>query len=359
MERKLATVQRVKSLEPIFHPKDASLTTLNLITFEDIAWQCVTKCGEFDVGDLAIYIEISTVVPEHPVFEFLRSKKFKVKTVRLCGVLSQGLALPINKLFELVPMLLELDEKTLYEELLTTGRDVGDIIGVTRYEAPIDVKINGTGAVRTFPDDVCPKTDEIRIQSIPHILDAFAGNAVVATEKEDGTSATYFWDGELSKIRVCSRNMEKLEFDDSVYWQILRLQPEILAFCSENPALVLQGEITGPGIQKNRLGRSVPHFSAFNLYDRVDGNYVAHAYAQSLVEVYGVPWVKTVTVWEDFQVDDVNTLLELAKGTYEGTNNQREGIVLRLMYEDRWSYVLGGRISCKAINNDYLEKGGE
>jgi len=353
--RKLASVQQVLEVSPIYHPADGSLTTLDLVRFADIAWQCVAKRGEFNPGDLAVYIEISTVVPEHPVFEFLRSKKFKVKTVRLCGQLSQGLALPISVLDQF----LMLNGGPAFGNW-TVGEDVSETIGVTRYEPVLDAKINGSGAVAPFPDDVCPKTDEQRIQSIPHILDAFEGKAVIATEKEDGTSSTYFWDQEINRIRVCSRNTEKIEPDDSVYWQILQRQPEIVEFCLAHPEFVLQGEITGPGIQKNRLGRSVPTFHAFNLYDRAEGNYVPHGHAQRLVEgTWGVPWVKDVKYWPVFQGETVDSLLELAKGNYEGTNNAREGLVLRPVFVESWSYTLSGRISCKVINNDYLEKGGE
>ena len=62
--------------------------------------------------------------------------------------------------------------------------------------------------------------------------------------------------------------------------------------------------------------------------------------------------------WEKFD-STVAELLEIAKGKYPDTNNDREGIVLRPLFEERWVYTLGGRLSCKVINNDYLEKGGE
>lgn len=139
--RKLASIQRVKNVVPIYHPADGTLTSLDLIVFEDIAWQCVAKRDEFAPGDLAVYIEISTVVPEHPVFEFLRSKKFKVKTVRLCGVLSQGLALPVRELQSFVDI--TVDD-------MQVGDNVTEVMGVTRYEPPVDVKINGGGAYRPF-----------------------------------------------------------------------------------------------------------------------------------------------------------------------------------------------------------------
>jgi len=356
--RKLASIQKINSVEPIYHPSDGSLTSLELIKFEDIGWQCVAKAGEFTVGDLAVYIEISTVVPEdEPAFEFLRSKKFKVKTVRLCGVLSQGLALPMSTLFGMWPELLEIDDADFEAEFLP-GKDVTELIGVTRYEPPVDVRINGTGRVRTFPSEIVPRTDEERVQSFPHILDHFRGMNVVATLKHDGTSATYFWDVEQDRLRVCSRNMEKMDPDESVYWQVLKTQPDIERLCKENPMLVFQGEITGPAIQKNRMARKQPVFTAFNVYQRDEGNYMAYFYAEWLVSSYGVPFVEVVHEWEEFNCT-VAELLEIAKGKYPDTNNDREGIVLRPLFEERWVYTLGGRLSCKVINNDYLEKGGE
>lgn len=358
MERKLASIQKIKSVEPIFHPSDGSLTSLELVKFEGIGWQCVAKAGEFKVGDLAVYIEISTVVPEdEPAFEFLRSKKFKVKTVRLCGVLSQGLALPMSTLFSMWPELLEIDDAEFDAEFLP-GKDVTELIGVTRWEPPVDVRINGTGRVRTFPSEVVPRTDEERVQSFPHILDHFRGMNVVATLKHDGTSATYFWDVEQDRLRVCSRNMEKMDPDESVYWQVVKTQPDIERICRENPMLVFQGEITGPGIQKNRMGRKQPVFTLFNVFDRDDGNYIPQYYAKFLLDGYDLPWVETVCEWSEFDAT-MEELLELAKGFYPGTKNPREGIVLRPLMEEKFVYVLGGRLSCKVINNDYLEKGGE
>lgn len=351
MERKLATIQKVLSVEPIYHPLDNSLTSLELIKFCDIAWQCVAKAGEFKAGDLAVYIEISSVVPEHPVFEFLRARHWKVKTVRLCGVLSQGLALPLIVLDNFYPAIGDIT-------VMQPGDDVTEKIGVTRYEPTVDAKINGTGRVRTFPTDIVPKTDEERVQSVPHILNHFKGLNVIATLKHDGTSATYFWDAEQNRLRVCSRNMEKETEDESVYWQVLKTQPDIVRLCRENPMLVFQGEITGPGIQKNRMGRKQPVFTLFNVFDRDDGTYIPQYYAKFLLDGYDVPWVETVYEWSEFDAT-IEELLTLAKGDYPGTKNPREGIVLRPLMEEKYVYVLGGRLSCKVINNDYLLNGGE
>lgn len=358
--RKLASIQLVKSVEPIFHPVDGSLTSLELIKFQDIAWQCVAKAGEFTPGSKAVYIEISTVVPDEPVFEFLRARKFKVKTIRLLGVLSQGLALPLDALFQLNPLLLEIPDED-FEASFPVGTDVSEIMGVTRYEPPIDIKINGSGRVRTFPDDIVPKTDETRLQSVPYILKYFEGLHVTATLKYDGTSCTVFWDEEQEKLRVCSRNMEKLEEDGSVYFLALDNNPSIKEFCRRFPNFVLQGEVISPGVQKNRLQVKKPTFVAFNLFNKNTTNYIPFAYAKDCCESCGVPWVETVRQWDygDFDSETVDSLLELAKGNYPGTENPREGIVIRPTFEEQYNYLVGGRLSFKVINNDYLERGGE
>ena len=40
------------------------------------------------------------VFPEKPEFEFLRSKKFRIKTMKMSGVLSQGICFPMSMLPE-------------------------------------------------------------------------------------------------------------------------------------------------------------------------------------------------------------------------------------------------------------------
>jgi hypothetical protein len=47
--------------------------------------------------------------------------------------------------------------------------------------------------------------------------------------------------------------------------------------------------------------------------------------------------------------------LKLAQGFYAGTRNRKEGIVVRTLTE-RHSHTLGGRLSFKVINNDFLLK---
>lgn len=55
-------------------------------------WWCIVPKGQFHPGDAAIYFEIDSKVPStNPAFAFLEKRNYKIKTQKMCKVLSQGL----------------------------------------------------------------------------------------------------------------------------------------------------------------------------------------------------------------------------------------------------------------------------
>ena len=89
MARKLASIQKVLEVMPI---PDADLIECVKI----MGWRCVVKKEEkFKVGDLVLYFEIDSVLPEEPEFEFLRSCNFRIRTRKFKSQISQGLVLPL------------------------------------------------------------------------------------------------------------------------------------------------------------------------------------------------------------------------------------------------------------------------
>lgn len=62
-----------------------------LMTFANTIY--IVKKDEFKVGDLCVYVEIDSVLPEREEFEFLRDKNFRIKTMKMAGVISQGIGL--------------------------------------------------------------------------------------------------------------------------------------------------------------------------------------------------------------------------------------------------------------------------
>lgn len=330
MERKLASIQSVESLEAI---EGAD----RIVKARVMGWDVVVKRDEFQPGDRCVFFEIDSLLPEGREWaEFMRPRGFRVKTAKLRGVLSQGLALPLS--------ILSAERRDL-----AVGEEVSAELGVIKYEPvlPAGGKVAGP-----FPGAV-PKTDEIRLQSALGVLEEIAGLDFYISVKCDGTSATFFKsDGTLT---VCSRNWA-LEKGPSAQWQLAErhLLEERL-----DDGLALQAEICGPGIQKNRLGLSQVELFVFSVYDVRRGAFLPFAEMRERVQALGLQTVPIERVVEgaaarEFR-HELERYLELAKGTYAGTKNRREGIVIRPL-TDRHSPTLGGRLSFKVISNEFLLK---
>ena len=83
----LASIQKIINLESIPNADSIEKATI-------LGWEVVVKKGEFNIGDKVCYIQIDTVVPPDPYFEFLKDRKYRVRTIKLRGQISQGLIIP-------------------------------------------------------------------------------------------------------------------------------------------------------------------------------------------------------------------------------------------------------------------------
>lgn len=346
--RKLASVQYIHDITPI-EGADA------IECAHVLGWQVVTKKGEFSVGDIGVYFEIDSFLPIRQEFEFLRKSSYKktdlmgdgfrLKTARLRGQLSQGLLLPMS---------------ILPEREYAIGDDVTEILGVRKFE--IEERATTGGNVKgLMPYDI-PKTDELRIQSFPELVDELRGKPYYITTKMDGTSVTmYYVDGEFG---VCGRNYEYKDDGSSAFWRYAHEHdlPEKFAEYAakvEIDRLVLQGEFCSPWIQKNRLNLKKPECFVFNALfwndDKLRWELCGLNKLQDVTSALGVQMVPVEEVGNDFSYT-AEQLLERAEGKYS-SGKQKEGIVIRPV-DPVPSSTTGGWLSMKAINNKYLLKGG-
>ena len=347
MQRKMASIQRVRELRPI---EGADLIELAKIE----GWNCVVKKGEFHVGDLGVYFEIDAVPPDSGPFRFLwtprthdgpapfpRPEKYRIRTMKLRGQLSQGLLMPLAVVDEVLGDTPR--ERREYEE----GDDLTALLVVGKYEPPLP-----SGDFRGGFPAVLPKTDEVRIQSEPGLLDELCGLPYVVTQKDDGTSATFLVNPLDGQFHACGRNFSILE-GENIYWNAARRHelPEVLG---RNPDYAVQGELVGPGIQKNRLGLKSQELHVFNVYHLREARYLTHDETDTFCRDHNLPTVATVERGDCFD-ETVESLLRKAEGTYPGTKNEREGLVIRSA-DNRRSEILQARLSFKAISNRFLLK---
>lgn len=331
--RKLASIQRVEALSPI--PNADAIEVARIL-----GWEVVVKKGEFQVGEPVVYCEIDARMPERPEFEFLRPRGFRIRTVRLRGQVSQGICFPVSLLADDVP---------------AVGEDVTERLGITKYEPPpppsAAAEIKGV-----FPGWL-PKTDEIRIQSVPGILEQYAGVKCFITEKLDGMSCSVWLDED--GLNVAGRNWNLKSVEGNAYWRAVAetgLEAKLGRLRAESGVdLALQGEVVGPGIQKNLLGLPAVTFRCFGAFDRATRTFLDFETFTGLTAAAEIPTVPVLDA--DFRL--AGTVADLvALATRKSTVNPKnwaEGIVIRSKVE-RYEAATGGRLSFKVINPEFLLK---
>lgn len=334
MERKLASIQLVSEVYPI--PEADAIEVAKVL-----GWHVVIKKDEFKPGDKVIYIEIDSVLPERPEFEFMRPRNFRVRTVKLRGQVSQGICFPLSLLPE-----------GEYE----VDQDVTALLGITKYEPPIPVHLAGY-TKGNFPSFI-PKTDETRVQVLQNILTKYKGESCYVTEKVDGTSVTfYIRDGEFG---VCSRNLELKESADNAYWQAARKLDIENKLRSLGKNIALQGELVGNGIQGNKykFPQNEQQVFFFNAFDIDSYSYYNFGKFTELLHNLSLQMVP-IAYDEIFELtDDIDALVEMSKGMSKlNPQVRREGIVIRPLFEI--NDVKMGRVSFKVINPDFLLKYGQ
>jgi RNA ligase (TIGR02306 family) len=340
MERKLATIRRIKGIVPI---EGADAIELALVD----GWQVVVaKNVGHKVGDKIVYCEIDSFLPIREEFEFLRKSSFKkmgdqegfrLKTIKLRNTLSQGLILP----YSVIPIAQFASAHDLPE-----GMDVSEMLRIVKYEPPIPAELAGK-VKGGFPSFI-PKTDEERVQNFSKEYEEWkyqSKHQFYVTEKLDGSSATFYVkDGEFG---VCSRNLELLETEGNTFWKVARDLDLENKMKSLGRNISVQGELLGEGVQGNRYGikgHTVRFFTAFDI-----DNHQRIPFVEMVVMLTDIGLQYVPVLNPDFAFllpETVENMLKYAEGKSALNDRvEREGVVVRSM---------DGTISFKSISNKFL-----
>ena len=346
--RKLASVKRIDSIEPI---EGADAIELAIVG----GWKVVVaKNVGHKEGDLVVYCEIDSFLPTEPEFEFLRKSSYKklvdgtegfrLKTIRLRGQISQGLIIPLQDAHQIIHRNAPNINMGLFEDL-----DVTEMLGITKWDPAIPAVLSGT-AKGNFPSFI-HKTDEERVQNLTKYYNQWKEQDLefYVTEKLDGSSSTFYYkDGEFG---ICSRNLELKENDDNTFCKVaaeLGLK-EKLTNLGRN--LALQGELIGEGIQGNRYkikGHTVRFFNVFDIDKSEKVGYGEFHEIMNQLQLQTVP----ITAVPGFKLPEtVAGMVEFAEAkSIMNSSAEREGVVIRSR---------DNKISFKAISNKFLLKSGE
>ena len=335
--RKLASIRKISDIQSI---PGADMIELAIVD----GWKVVVaKNVEHKVGDMVVYCEIDSFLPIKEEFEFLRKSSYKkmsdgtegfrLRSVKLRGVVSQGLILPLKDL--------QLSNK----DLLEVGMDVTKELGIVKYEPPIPAELSGK--VKGLFPSFLRKTDEERIQNLSDEYENLKQHKFYVTEKLDGSSATFY--SKDGVFGVCSRNLELLETEGNTFWKVARELKLEEWLTSQDVNYSIQGEIIGESVQGNPYkikGQTVGFFNAFNIDTQ---EYLGLEEFEKLISSMGI---KSVPILDrEFTLPDtIDELLTYAdEKSVLNSNFDREGVVIRSL--DR-------KISFKVISNKFLLNGG-
>jgi RNA ligase (TIGR02306 family) len=341
MTRKLASIAEITYIKPIEGADAIECAIVNG------GWPVVVKKGEYQVSDLAIYLEIDSWVP-HELAPFLSKgqepreyngvKGERLKTVKLRGQVSQGLLLPLSTWGP------KNRPWTIGEEGFDVGTDLTEYLGIQKWEPPIPSQLQGTMR-GNFPHFI-PKTDQERCQNLRKEFDKYQSFSYEVTEKLEGTSMTCFiYDEEFN---VCSRNLNLKETEGNTYWNVARkykIEEKLREFGYGN--IAIQSEILGPAIQNNIYGLQEHQFFVFDVYDIKNSEYFTPEKRQEFckkLELQHAPVLETI----ELKNLSIENIISIADG-FSQLNNKvlREGIVFK---------SLCGTYHFKSISNQYLLK---
>lgn len=288
----------------------------NLELVSVLGWKVIARKGEFKIGDLAIYFSIDAVLENLPETQFLEGKPLKKK--KILGVISEGLLAPLEWFRHYG------DPSTLQEGMDIT-KEMKVMKSVSR-EENFQYEVNRPDREK-FPEFIV-KTDEERIQNVPHLLVSLRGKRTIITRKEDGCSATYGWDG--TRFYVCGRNFVWLLEDQSnrIYFDISKQFDLERKLRTLNRRLALQGEIVGPKINGNRLKLSHHDYRIFNIWLIDEQKYLPWDEVEVLLkelDLHSVPVLEDL-VAPFWSIDD---LIDRAEKTFYGDKIKAEGIVVK------------------------------
>ena len=348
-------------------------------------WVIISKNDNLKVGDKCVYFEVdSKVNSEDERFAFLEKRNYKIKTQKMCKVISQGLLMPISLFPELGEAEVNTDVtdilKVVYSVEEDNARKKMDPNAKYRSMAARHQKIfkqpwarwmmrrewgrrvmflffgKKKDKPRAFPSFVS-KTDEERVENQPWRIGD--GKKYLCTEKLDGTSCTYALERKGKnkfEFYVCSRNVrqqdEKQEcyHDHNIYWDLAfkydieKHLKEYLELHKDYKWVCIQGEGVG-SVQGNPLKLKEDDLYIFNFITSEYGRHSSFA-GKDTVEGWGLKWVPLLGMVQ--MPDTMEELKELATGkSVVNPEVMREGLVYR---------SIDGSDSFKNVSREYLLK---
>jgi RNA ligase (TIGR02306 family) len=329
----------------------------------------VIKTGQYDVGCVAGYLPIDTIVPDTEQFYFLCPKAYEqyeengetksrqvgmkyslgsvpekyriLKAKKIRNVYSQGMLVD-------VPQATDTGASNI-------GMSIIDYLDLRKWEAPeeedniVSLKMRGANAESPPKGWSIPYYDINSVRKYGTCIQE--DEEVVLTEKLNGSNASFCHDGE--KLWAKSRNWYK-KFDEEDPWWDIAIRYKLEESLTKYPGIVMFGELIGnvKGYRYNAAiadGKLNSKIYFFDAYDTKKNRYLDYDDFVSIVkdlaldatpELYRGKWLG-------------KDMYSYAEGpTMLGGKHIREGFVVKTIKE-RYEPRLDSRLILKLVGEGY------
>jgi hypothetical protein len=370
--------------------------TLEIIRIE--GYQCVSKKGQFKPGDLAVYIQPDSVVPQTRPFRFIwepyqadpdgavPEKRRRITVRKFRGEWSEGLLLPLTDFMAefRTHMFKESARSGTHIDSLTfeAGQDVSELLGITHYDPDAGVE-STKGDCISGPRRKYPRTakgwfffvlhkfgfksagkqlhEEVGFRLPVYDVEAYKNHTrklqeneqVVVTEKIHGSNARFtYLDG---KMYAGSRTFWKAPNSNCVWRKALQQNPWIETWCKAHEGFALYGEVvpTQKGFDYGCKPGQVKFF-VFDILDAEEWKWIDHDATGWMLAESSSSFIDYVPVLYAGPFNEqVKTLVD-GPSQVRGAKHIREGIVIKPTKERRVPGL--GRVILKIVSNAFLEK---
>lgn len=345
---------KISSISPIDGADRIVLATVK-------GWNCIIQKDSYRVGDLVVFIPPDSILPEALVekhgLTYMKGGD-RIKTVKLRGVISQGLILPVPA--------------GRYKE----GDDLSKVLGITKWQPPEPKYSVGSGS-QISKKKLNPLFEKYtEIENIKNYSGVFVeGDYVVITEKLHGCNARY---GNLEIPN--GQGLSIMERLSNWYQKYIQKQTHQFVYGSHNVQItsfsnkgnfygedlwgsmtkkynltsipkgyIVYGEIVGEGVQDLTYGVKERDLFVFDV--KKDGKYLSWFDVRCFCAEYGLNIVPELYIGDYYD----GILEDYTQGKSVLCPTQmREGIVVKCCEEENDRRI--GRKILKSVSPEYLTR---
>jgi RNA ligase (TIGR02306 family) len=353
------TVEEIETVNPI-----EGADRIQVATVKGLVFNFVIGKDSFKPGDKVLYFPIDSLLPQAlaeklgVAGKLAGKNKDRVKTVKLRGVMSQGIVGPFSLL---EPWLIQNYGSNWSEKGIEIQPSaITEWFGVTKYEPP-EVVCQGGKLVRHV--EGVSTYDIEGADRYPVVVNELMNQQVYITEKVEGSN----WYGGIDAAGnfVVGQRSGAIIPDDAsthTWWSVAVMQGLLDAAAAiqrekfPGKSVIIRGEIAGGNIQGNIY--KLPKMQIFAFDILVDGAYLDALTFLDLTVQYKIQTApmlsisKTLHEWLGGK-----TVKDASHGKSLLGDTIREGIVIKPIVE-QYSKVLGGRLFIKQRDPIYLDKTG-